>query len=60
LLETHLAEVQASIKAMQRSAKALQAKIEHYRTLAATPQAAPPPPERKRHDAVHKPLRTRP
>lgn len=36
MLETHLAEVEASIAAMQRAAHALQAKIEHYRALEAS------------------------
>lgn len=41
MLETHLQEVEASIKAMQDAARALQAKIEHYRTLEASLQDTP-------------------
>ena len=38
LLERHLAQVLESIAAMQRAAGALQAKIEHYRELEASPR----------------------
>ncbi|KRD55122.1 MerR family transcriptional regulator [Acidovorax sp. Root275] len=45
LLEQHLAQVLATISAMQQSAQALQAKIAHYRDLEAslrhTPQPSP-------------------
>lgn len=41
MLETHLQEVEASIKAMQDAARALQVKIEHYRTLEASLQDTP-------------------
>jgi len=47
MLDAHLAEVLATIKTMQRAAKALQEKIVHYQTLEASLQAASPPPERK-------------
>ncbi|KAB2967173.1 MerR family transcriptional regulator [Zoogloea sp.] len=40
MLESHLVEVEASIEAMQRAARALQAKIEHYRTIEASLQTA--------------------
>jgi len=33
MLEEHLTDVQAKIEAMQQSAEALHAKIEHYRSL---------------------------
>ncbi|RZL01073.1 MAG: MerR family transcriptional regulator [Rubrivivax sp.] len=61
LLETHLAEVLASIKALQHAAKVLQAKIEHYRTIEADPQfAMPTPPERTHHAPRPRPLPKRP
>lgn len=62
MLETHLAEVLAAIKAMQRSAKTLQDKITHYRTIEASLQTASLPPERKpraKHPSKLGPLPTR-
>jgi DNA-binding transcriptional MerR regulator len=41
MLQTHLAEVQAEIAAMQQAAQALQAKIAHYQALEASASAAP-------------------
>lgn len=57
MLETHLADVQASIKLMQQSAKVLQAKIEHYRELERSLPQVSKPDEWKVHTS--KPLRTR-
>lgn len=58
MLETHLAEVFASIKAMQQSAKVLQAKIEHYRSIDRSPSQDSNPNEGVKY--ASKPLRTRP
>lgn len=52
-----LADVQASIKLMQQSAKVLQAKIEHYRELERSLPQVSKPDEWKVH--ASKPLRTR-
>ncbi|QMV72138.1 MerR family transcriptional regulator [Comamonas piscis] len=41
MLQTHLAEVQAEIAAMQQAAQALQAKIAHYQALEASASPAP-------------------
>lgn len=57
MLETHLADVQASIKLMQQSVKVLQAKIEHYRVLEDSLPLASHSDEGKVH--ADKPLRTR-
>lgn len=57
MLEMHLADVQASIKLMQQSAKVLQAKIEHYRELERSLPPVSKPDEGKVH--ASKPLRTR-
>lgn len=58
MLEAHLADVLASIKAMQRSAKALQAKIEHYQTIECSLAPDSTPDQRESHAC--RPLRTRP
>jgi DNA-binding transcriptional MerR regulator len=59
MLETHLIEVKACIKLMQQSAKVLQTKIEHYRTLERSlPVVSPFKKENNLH--APKPLRTRP
>jgi DNA-binding transcriptional MerR regulator len=47
MLQSHLAAVLATIKAMQRSAKALRHKIAHYQAIEASLQAASTTPERK-------------
>jgi DNA-binding transcriptional MerR regulator len=54
MLETHLADVQASLELMQQSVKALQAKIEHYRVLERSLAQVSKPVEGKVHAA--KPL----
>ncbi len=54
MLETHLAEVQASIKQMQQSAEVLQVKIEHYRMLERSVLQTSNPDERNTH--ASKPL----
>lgn len=58
ILEAHLAAVRASIELMQRSALALQEKIEHYRALERPSPRAAHSAKRTSHAA--KPLRTRP
>lgn len=64
MLEQHLAEVIATIDALQQSARLLQDKIDHYRTIEAFLQAAPLPPERKSRATPtatdERPLRPRP
>ncbi|MFH1819729.1 MAG: MerR family transcriptional regulator [Pseudomonadota bacterium] len=57
MLETHLADVQASIKLMQQSVKVLQAKIEHYHGLERSLPQVSKPDKGKSH--ASKPLRTR-
>jgi DNA-binding transcriptional MerR regulator len=57
MLETHLADVQASIKLMQQSVRVLQAKIEHYRVLEQSLARVANPDKGKIRAA--KPLRTR-
>ncbi|MES2609431.1 MAG: MerR family transcriptional regulator [Pseudomonadota bacterium] len=48
MLQVHLTDVLATIEALQRSAKALQDKIDHYQVIEAHSLAAAPlPPERK-------------
>jgi len=47
LLQQHLAQVLATIDAMQQAAQALQAKIAHYEDLEASLCPAPSPPTRK-------------
>lgn len=42
MLQTHLAEVQADISAMQQAAQALQDKIAHYQALEDAASAPPP------------------
>ncbi len=54
MLETHLAEVQASIKQMQQSAEVLQVKIEHYQMLERSILQTSNPDERNTH--ASKPL----
>lgn len=43
MLQAHLADVQATIQAMQQSAVALQAKIAHYQAIEGPPKAASSP-----------------
>jgi len=57
MLETHLADVQASIKLMQQSVKVLQAKIEYYRVLEHSLPLVSNADEGKVH--ASQPLRTR-
>lgn len=55
MLETHLADVMATIEAMQRSAAALRDKIAHYRMIEASLPTASQPSERKPNDPKHSP-----
>jgi DNA-binding transcriptional MerR regulator len=63
MLEAHLADVQAAIRAMRRSVKALQAKIEHYRDMECSLPPSDSLPsttdERERHAAGSLRKRTR-
>ncbi|WP_091571668.1 MerR family transcriptional regulator [Oryzisolibacter propanilivorax] len=58
MLEEHLTDVLAEIEAMRQSADALQAKIEHYRSLAQS-LASDSISDEGRADEHRKPLRTR-
>lgn len=58
LLEAHLSRVLADIEAMRRSAKALQAKVAHYRALEASLAPVSTSDERLAHGNPQ-PLRTR-
>lgn len=58
MLEAHLAHVLASIKSMQRAAKALQTKIEHYQVIEGS--LVPHSTSKKRESHVNRALRTRP
>ena len=58
MLESHLADVLASIKAMQRAAEALQAKVGHYRTIEGS--LAPDSTTDERDPHASRSLRTRP
>ncbi|MCK6372730.1 MerR family transcriptional regulator [Zoogloea sp.] len=61
MLEQHLAQVLASIDAMQQAAQALHAKIEHYRDLETPLRYAPEPRKENSHDPRHQsPLPPRP
>lgn len=60
MLQTHLADVQAAIEAMQQSALVLQAKIAHYQAIKGAPTAASSPNERSTLHANQHTLRTRP
>lgn len=58
MLEAHLTDVLAEIKAMRRSATALQAKIEHYRSLEQS-LASGSTSDEGHADEQRKPLRAR-
>ncbi|MFT4103837.1 MAG: MerR family transcriptional regulator [Burkholderiaceae bacterium] len=58
MLEEHLTEVLSKIEAMRRSADALQAKIEHYRSFEQS-LASDSPSDEGHADEHRKPLRTR-
>ncbi|MCK6374116.1 MAG: MerR family transcriptional regulator [Zoogloea sp.] len=61
MLEQHIAQVLASIDAMQRAAQALHAKIEHYRDLEASLRCEPESRKENAHDPKNQsPLPPRP
>ena len=53
MLQTHLAEVQAEITAMQQAAQALQTKIAHYQALEASASASAPHHTDRHKDLPH-------
>ncbi|MDR0260124.1 MAG: MerR family transcriptional regulator [Comamonas sp.] len=53
MLQTHLAEVQADISAMQQAAQALQDKIAHYQALEDAASAPPPNNTRPKKESNH-------
>ncbi len=53
MLQTHLAEVQADISAMQQAAQALQDKIAHYQALESAASAPPPKNATPKKDPNH-------